>query len=373
MNQSASILILTSKTGGGHNSLATALQERLSPTYAVTIIDPQPGIFHTHYRLVSRYLPWLWRLEYKSSDTPARALQAQRWFAKLVQPPIVQLLRQVQPRLVISVYSSFGYAVREAIRTVDPTIHFVQQLSDPKNVHQSWLTIKEVSAVFAPTRETFQEAVATGFRPEQVLLTGWPIRQQFEAAADLNPAEIRRTLGLRADCFTLFVQGGGEGAARFANSVEAILTLNRDPAQPRLQVILATGSNEWLAQRFADRPNLAVLPFTTQIASFMAAADLVMGKAGPNTLFEAITLGKPFIATTYIPGQEEPNLGFIEEHQLGWVALDGAAQRARLQNLLDQPEQLRTVKSNITRYQQWNRAANETILPHTQRLLKVDG
>lgn len=371
MTQSASILILTSKTGGGHNSLATALQERLSPTYAVTITDPQPTIFHTHYRLVSRYLPWLWRFEYKSSDTPARALQAQRWFAKLVQPPIEQLLRQVQPQLVISVYSSFGYAVREAIGVVDPTIHFVQQLSDPKNVHQSWLTIKEVSAVLAPTRETYQEAVAAGFHSEQLLLTGWPIRQQFEAAADLDPVGIRQQLGLRPDCFTLFVQGGGEGAARFASTVEAILALNEGPTQPRLQVILATGSNAWLAQRFANRPNLAVLPFTTQIASFMAAADLIMGKAGPNTLFEAITLGKPFIATTYIPGQEEPNLGFIEEHQLGWVALDGEAQRACLQRLLDYPELLRTVQAKITDYQQWNRAANETILPHMQRLLSA--
>jgi UDP-N-acetylglucosamine:LPS N-acetylglucosamine transferase len=52
----------------------------------------------------------------------------------------------------------------------------------------------------------------------------------------------------------------------------------------------------------------------------------VMGKAGPNVMFEAVTLGKPFIATAYIPGQEELNLGFIRRHKLGWIALKSASQ-----------------------------------------------
>ena len=47
-------------------------------------------------------------------------------------------------------------------------------------------------------------------------------------------------------------------------------------------------------------------------------------------LFEAVTLGKPFIATAYIPGQEEANLEFIRRHKLGWVALKPDQQLALL-------------------------------------------
>jgi len=73
----ANILILTSKTGGGHVSLAEALRDLLDGAHAVEIIDPQPRAIHWHYRLVSRYALWLWAAEFRAANTPARAAGAQ--------------------------------------------------------------------------------------------------------------------------------------------------------------------------------------------------------------------------------------------------------------------------------------------------------
>ena len=84
------ILILTSKTGGGHISLAEALRDLLegnvqaegnnhdkvtkdTKVAAITIVDPQPGFFHLHYRIVSRYALWLWAAEFHFLDTQRRA------------------------------------------------------------------------------------------------------------------------------------------------------------------------------------------------------------------------------------------------------------------------------------------------------------
>jgi len=91
-----------------------------------------------------------------------------------------------------------------------------------------------------------------------------------------------------------------------------------------------------------------------------------MGKAGPNVLFETVTLGKPFIATTYIPGQEEANLKFIQRHQLGWVALASPAQRELLATLMAQPAVLAVRVAAVDKYRRWNRTANETILAVTR-------
>ena len=85
----------------------------------------------------------------------------------------------------------------------------------------------------------------------------------------------------------------------------------------KLQIILATGTNQALYTRFQEVKNLHPLPFTREIAQYMAATDIVVGKAGPNMLFESIALAKPFIATSYIPGQEEGNLELI--HGMTWV------------------------------------------------------
>src|SRR5579872_4953138 len=120
-----------------------------------------------------------------------------------------------------------------------------------------------------------------------------------------------KQLNLAPDLFTIFLQGGSEGAARVHRTLENILTM-RDPTND-LQIILAAGTNSHLIERYKNIANLVILSHTKDIAPYMAAADVIMGKAGPNILFESVMLSKPFIATTFIPGQEQANLPFISQ------------------------------------------------------------
>lgn len=359
------LLILTSKTGGGHVSLAQALQYRLSNHFEIEIVDPQPRLIHWHYRLVSRHALWLWAAEFKASDTPARALSAHKTFTALFARNVAGLLRRTQPQLVITTYPFLTYEVTQAMQPANVRCPFLMLLSDPNSVHQSWLTEHNATDTFAPTRETYHQALTAGFQPQRLHLTGWPVRGQFYQAGD--PASVRERifsqLNLQPDQFTVFLQGGGEGAAKFAQTVNTLLGI------PNLQIILAAGTNRALFNRFSGLPNIRPLGFTDQIAPYLAAADVVMGKAGPNMLFEAVTLGKPFIATTFIPGQEAGNLEFIERHQLGWVALQPAEQHQLLQRLSSQPAQLQACLATVAAYRAWNTAATETILPLTQAAL----
>src|SRR5207302_35600 len=79
------------------------------------------------------------------------------------------------------------------------------------------------------------------------------------------------------------------------------------------------------------------LPFTEAIAPYMAAADVIAGKAGASFISEAFMLEKPFLITAFIPGQETPNLQFIEQHNLGWVCLETGAQNELLIKLASNP------------------------------------
>ena len=102
----------------------------------------------------------------------------------------------------------------------------------------------------------------------------------------------------------------------------------------------------------------------------MAAADVVMGKAGPNMLFESVTLGKPFIATNYIPGQEEINLELIRRHQLGWVALTAEDQRNLIQSLSSNAAALIAVRTTADSYRRWNTEATAQIRAITQSITR---
>lgn len=372
------ILILTSKTGGGHISLAEALRDLIEGCTSadsgetqqdtqphITMLDPQPGFFHAHYRLVSRYALWLWAAEFQFFDTPWRARMAHRIFTRLVHRSLNTLLDKLQPDLILTTYPFLSYEVLRVLERRGPHwshIPLVSLFSDANGVHAAWLTERRAAATLAPTRETYEQALAAGFPPERLHLVGWPVRAQFSRAYQLSKeahAECLEQLNLAPDRFTVFLQGGGEGAAHADRSVESLLSLS----DRGVQVILAAGSNRALLERYKGVNNLATLPYTRDIAPYMAAADVVMGKAGPNMLFESVTLGKPFIATAYIPGQEQANLPFIERHSLGWVALKPEAQRDLLTTLIRQPDRLQAMSETVDTYRQWNAEANQRILP----------
>jgi UDP-N-acetylglucosamine:LPS N-acetylglucosamine transferase len=342
------ILIFASRTGGGHISLAEALHDLLSQDFEVTILDPQPSIIHWHYRTVSRHALWLWEAEFKLSDGRRRARAVHAVSSVLLARRVSRALRQVDPHLVMSTYPFLTSEVTFAMRRWKVHRPLVMLFSDPNGVHYSWLTEKRAAITLAPTRETYRQALAAGFDPSRIHLTGWPVRGQFYHADPGARPETLNGLGLSPERFTVFAQGGGEGAARFAQTVETISTV------PGVQVIMAAGTNEGLVRQFSDRPNIHALPFTRQIAPYMMAADVVMGKAGPNMLFESVTLGKPFIATAYIPGQEEVNLEFIQRHQLGWVALDHRNQRQLVEELSQEPPKLDAMRESVNRYREMN-------------------
>jgi UDP-N-acetylglucosamine:LPS N-acetylglucosamine transferase len=382
MSDQKKILILTSKTGGGHISLAESLRDLLvqdeqgkeedtnivcSPEN-ITILDPQPRLFHEHYRLVSRYALWLWAAEFQFFDTPRRSVLAHRIFTRLVSRELHRLLDDLRPDLIITTYPFLSYEVTRVLEQRPSHIPLVMLFSDANGVHTSWLSERQAAATFATTRENYEQALAAGFAPEHLHLTGWPVRAQFSRPPLLTrEARVERLtrLGLDPNRFTVFLQGGGEGAARFSRTIETVLAIG----DANLQVILATGSNRALFERYKDTRNLAALPFTAEIAPFMAAADVIMGKAGPNMLFESVTLGKPFIATAYIPGQEEANLPFIQRHGLGWVALHSHKQHALLANLLHNPDRLNAMSATVETYRRWNSAANQRIVPLLKSLL----
>lgn len=317
------------------------------PITVVQTLDPQPAFIHWHYRTVSRHVLWLWALEFWFMDGKRRAQLAHAIASRSLYPYIAAALQQAQPDAVFSTYPFLTREVTYAMRRSNRIVPFGMLFADPNGVHHTWLTETNAHLALAPTREVYQQARAQGFHESQLYLSGWLVREQFHQPPPPR-AETLRALGLQPEKFTVFLQGGGEGAARFAATVENVLT------NPQIQVILAAGTNQTLLQRFSNTPRLAALGFTREIARHMAAADVVMGKAGPNMLMEAVALGKPLIATAYIPGQEFANLAFIRRHQLGWVALTAPEQRDLLQKLVEDETALAAMRVSVEAYRAWN-------------------
>ena len=65
---------------------------------------------------------------------------------------------------------------------------------------------------------------------------------------------------------------------------------------------------------------MLVLGFVDYMPELMRACDLVVTKAGPGAIAEALATGLPLIITGFLPGQESPNVDFVVESGIGAFA-----------------------------------------------------
>lgn len=361
------ILILTAHTGGGHLNLAQSLRGLLEADYEVAIANPQSAMVGDSYTFFSRhFLPFLtW--QYSVTDYQFAAFWLHRVLTPFSQGRFLKMIEHFQPQLVITTHSMLSYATARAIERLPERVPLVFQFTDLGELHMTWFTEKKADAYLAPSREIFEQAQKQGISSNRLHITGRPLRRQFlEVAQDVR-SETLAALGFDPTLFTVFLQGGANGSAGTDRTIEILLSM-----EVPVQIMLAVGDNQRMAARYAGNQQVRTLPFTERIAPYMAAADVIAGKAGASFITEAFMLEKPFLATTFIPGQETPNLQFIERHNLGWVCLDAIIQKELFTSIATNPTLIAQKMADIRAYKTWNKRANQEICPLIGRLLPVE-
>lgn len=153
------------------------------------------------------------------------------------------------------------------------------------------------------------EAAKKYFADVDVVITGNPVRGEILTA---DKKESRKKLGL--DQRPLILSFGGSLGARRVNEA-ALELIARSAKDGRYQHIHAYGgSGGWFLDSLKEKgvtledcPNLDIRPYIDNMNECMAAADLVICRAGAITLSEIQAMGKPAIL---IPS---PNVA--ENHQ----------------------------------------------------------
>jgi UDP-N-acetylglucosamine--N-acetylmuramyl-(pentapeptide) pyrophosphoryl-undecaprenol N-acetylglucosamine transferase len=174
----------------------------------------------------------------------------------------------------------------------------------------------------------FASHVATSF-PETPLrhatYVGLPIRRMISTLdrAALRD-EARRAFGLDADRPTLLVFGGSQGARRLNQSVSAAAEAFGAAGVQVLHVVGANG--EASVARTPGQPPYVVLPYVDRMDLAYAAADLVVCRAGANTVTEVASVGLPavFVPLPIGNGEQDLNARPVVDAGGGLLVQDGA-------------------------------------------------
>ncbi|MDW6020789.1 undecaprenyldiphospho-muramoylpentapeptide beta-N-acetylglucosaminyltransferase [Mesorhizobium sp. BAC0120] len=148
------------------------------------------------------------------------------------------------------------------------------------------------------------DAIAGGFLSpdnsktgEKTVVTGNPVRPAVLDAAKTayQPSEND------AD-FRLVVFGGSQGAQFFSDAVPAAIALLPEEQRRRLKVTQQARAGDVVRAKAAFAAcgvEAEVLPFFTDIAERMAAAQLVISRSGASTVSEIAVIGRPALLVPY--------------------------------------------------------------------------
>ncbi len=150
-----------------------------------------------------------------------------------------------------------------------------------------------VDRVFIQWRDTFDRFG----RASHVFCTGCPVRPEFLKASREQGI---RALKLDPEKKTLLVTGASQGAWSINAAVVELIDFWRE--LPDWQIVHLTGSADLTMCREKYKEaglNVVTLAFTEHMPLCMAAADLVLSRAGASTLAEITATGKPSVLMPY--------------------------------------------------------------------------
>jgi UDP-N-acetylglucosamine--N-acetylmuramyl-(pentapeptide) pyrophosphoryl-undecaprenol N-acetylglucosamine transferase len=302
-------VLITGGGTGGHCTPAIAVAEALrqtDPEVAITYVGradglesrlvPMAGLDFAGLRLGSMGSSVL-------SSAPRLALRL-----PLAYREAARLVGRFRPQVVLA---TGGYVcvpvVLAARRRHIPVLLLEQNLLPGRAV--KWLAsrVQEVASSFPGTAEFLPRA--------KVVCTGNPVRLPF--------AELVGRPQLPEAPPTLLVMGGSQGA-RHLNEVllEALPSLLA--RLPHLTVVHLTGPTDHLqvvaAAREAGLPvgeRYQPSPFVSDVAERLAAASLVVMRAGGSSLAEVVCLGRPMVLVPYPHAGEHQSANALPFEEAG--------------------------------------------------------
>ncbi len=335
---SHTILFLGADTGAGHRRAAEAICQALEllqhesghapGQYRLAYVDTFSACARFPLRHMSRwyswsirYTPWLYGKVFQLTNHTVIFRTVAQVLYPLLGYRLAELLDQLRPDAVVCVHPLVNHVALRARARVRLPVPVVTLMTDLVTPHAGWIAPR-VDSCIVPT-ETAREVCRRGGVPEsKIHVLGMPVDLEFTAPGD--KAALRRKLGLRPELPMVLLVGGGEGAGKLAEFADAIWRANIP-----LQLIVVTGRNQRLRRRLqrraehlpaGRRQKCRILGFVHNMHELMGAADILVTKAGPSTISEAIACRLPLVLTGYLPGQEEGNVAYVCEQGIGLLA-----------------------------------------------------
>ena len=225
-----------------------------------------------------------------------------------------RLIRRFQPDVMFMTGGYMAAPVTLAARLHRVPITIYRPDVEPGSSIRFSLRFAEKVACTSPDSRQFVPQ-------KKMVVTGYPVRAELRAAAELSKVEALSQFDLQPDRKTLFVFGGSRGARNINRALMAVLP----DLLSRFQVIHISGTLTWpeveanAADLSADlRQWYRPFPYLhEEMGSAFRAADLVVARAGASMMGEGPAFGLPavLVPLAWAWRYQKVNADFLTERE----------------------------------------------------------
>lgn len=388
---SKKVLIMSASTGGGHNRAARAIQEEIEKhnifgeSIECIIIDSLKlvnttidKIISTGYEKSAIYTPKAYGKVYSISESNLVSKNEfkDNILSNFMAKKFRALIAQEKPDLIIGTHpfpmialsslkkhihskkishSSLGDVFSRSNKNINVP-PMISVLTD-YTTHSTWVQ-PEIDYYIVGHEYVKQLLVDDNVNESKIKPYGIPVEKSF--LKNRNRDIVLKELKLNPNKFTVLLMGGSFGAGNIKETFDELLNIHRD-----FQVLVITGRNQSLKEKLEKRlsytsqnKNIAILGFTNKMNDILASVDILITKPGGLTTTEALLKNIPMIVPYYIPGQEEENLDFLCNCGVALKTTKKYNLSVLLKVLIDDPNRISILKSNINSVKKENSSIN---------------
>ena len=348
------IVFYFSDTGGGHRSAAEAIIEALQIEYGDSVTVEMVDVFKDYasglFRRVPELYPemvkarGLWSASFYATDgrPQVRMIMATIW--PIARLEARKLVRNHPADLIVTVHPiANAFALRALGRDRPP---FYTVATDLVTTHALWFDTRS-DHIFVPTEAARERGLEVNVPADKIEVVGLPVADRYCKPIGKNKRGPRKKLGWPLNKPIVLLVGGGDGMGPLARTAHAI-----DESGLDVGMVVVCGRNEKLKATLEsqtwENPTF-VYGFRRDMPEFMRAADIIVTKAGPGTIAEALNANLPIILYSKLPGQEDGNVTYVLETGTGvWAPKPQLVVRA-LTRWISRPHEREQVIENTRR------------------------
>ena len=339
--------ILITSTDWGHGIIAKGLKEVIGKNHITEIVFVGVEPFSkVSYEFIYKYFPSFFKIVFGFSEIKILKKLFDAYVERSYKEKIKSAIKRQKPGIVVNTYFAFNSSF-ESLQS-QYNFRFINVFADPWTFSRILISEAGENLTFdkySLERLKILEPKAKG------LPIGWFIEKKYYLAQNRSRKLARKKLGLNPNLFTLCVVSGSEGTF----NIFKILSTFLNPRY-KIQVIILCGNNfqmfnvvktlKSLSEKIRG-PKIIGVAYTQVMQDYLRASDLVVGKAGPNTMFQSVATLTPFFAISHISGQEDGNLKIIKRYRIGYVEENPRLATLKLKEIIENPKTLNKFQKNL--------------------------